>query len=298
MKTQFRFLLLILILALFFPSTAQAALLLQVRPGIYFDSTLVIQNGERVSGDLLLFGGQLTVEEGGVLDGDLLAFGTSLDLNGTIRGDVFIFGGDLTLGEQVQIEGDLMVDRTILYPSAKELPVISLFSPFAFLKASHLSPLVSTFKALGSSLLLAFLAFLVALFLERQLRASVQVLVTQPLIAGGLGLLTILVVPLAALVLIVTLIFIPVAFLLLVGLLLLLLFGWIALGMAIGQRVADFFGRQWRLPFSAALGTFLLTLLAAIFDQVPCVGWLPGFLAAVLALGAVLISLSPPRQAA
>lgn len=298
MKTQIRFLLLTLILALFFPSTAQAALLLQVRPGIYFDSTLVIQNGERVSGDLLLFGGRLTVEEGGVLDGNLLAFGTSLDLNGTIRGDVFVFGGDLTLGEQVQIEGDLMVDRTILYPSAKELPIISLFSPFAFLKALHLSPLVPTFKALGTSLLLALLAFLISLFLERQLLNSAQVLVSQPLIAGGLGLLTILVVPLMALVLTVTLVFIPIGILLLLALALALLFGWIVLGLELGQRLTDFFGRQWRIPVRAALGTFLLTLLAALFNQVSCVGWLPGFLAAVLGLGAVLISLSPPRQAA
>lgn len=289
MKTRTRFLLLLLALALFLPSAAQAAAL-QIQPGIYFGSTVVIKKGETVHGDFLLFGGQFILEEGATLDGSLLAFDTSINLNGTVRGDVLIWGGDLVMGEQVRIEGDVMVERTLLYPSGKEIPVSPLSSALYRLITFRFSPLLATFQILGESLLLALLAFILALFLERQLLNSAQVLVSQPLIAGGLGLLTVLVVPLMALVLTVTLIFIPIGVLLLIALAVALLIGWIALGLELGQRLADFFHRHWRLPVCAALGTFLLTFLATLFGKVPCVGWLPGFLAAVLGLGAVLMS--------
>lgn len=297
MKTQIRFafLLLILISALLSPSPARA-IALQVQPGIYFGNVIVIKKGEIVHGDFLLFGGQFILEEGATLDGNLLAFGTSLNLNGTVQGDVFIWGGDLTVGEQVRIEGDVMVDRTLLYPSGREIGVSPLSSALYRLITSRFSPLLATFQILGESLLLALLAFILSLFMERQLLASAQALVSQPLVAGALGLLTLLIVPLAALVLTVTLIFIPVGILLLLGLALVLLFGWTVLGLELGQRLTDFFGQSWRLPTRAALGTFLLTLLVAIWSQVPCIGWLPGLLVAVLGLGSVLMSLPLTQQ--
>lgn len=292
MNAQIRFplLLLFLISALLFPAPAQA-LFLQVRPGIYFDQQILIRSGEIVHGGFLLFGGHLTLEENAVLDGDVLAFGASLNLNGTVRGDVLIWGGELVTGEKVNIEGDVIVERTILYPSGKEIPFSPPSAIWKGLFAFSFSPLLNAFQILGQSLILGFFAFVLALFLERPLQNGAQALVSQPLIAGGLGLLTVLVIPLSALVLAITLIFIPLSFLLLILLALALLVGWVVLGLELGERLVDLLGRPWRFPSRVALGTFLLTLLALLLMQLPCVGWLPGALAAMLGLGAFLMSL-------
>ncbi len=282
--------LLITFLLTFFLLPGRASAAAQIAPGIYFGRTLTIQNGETVNGDLILFDSRLFVEEGGILNGDLLAFDSQIELKGTVTGDVITFGGSLGLDEQAQIDGDLITQNTLRREAATEFSDGS--SPFSLLSfLRHLrSPILSGFKVLIESLLLAVLAFVAALFLERQLQETAQALTTQPLIAGGLGMLTFLVVPLLALVLLITILLIPVALLLILGLLLALLFGWISVGLAIGRRLADFFRQEWRFPWLAALGTFVLTLLSGILNAIPCVGWMVGFLAALLGLGATLIT--------
>ncbi|MEJ5241602.1 MAG: polymer-forming cytoskeletal protein [Anaerolineales bacterium] len=282
--------LLITFLLTFFLLPGRASAAAQIAPGIYFGRTLTIQNGETVNGDLILFDSRLFVEEGGILNGDLLAFDSQIELKGKVSGDVITFGGRLVLDERAQIDGDLITRNTVRRESATEFSETS--SPFSLLPLwrQMRSPVFSGLTILLESLLLAVLAFVAALFLERQLEETAQALTTQPLIAGGLGMLTFLVVPLLALVLLITILLIPVALLLILGLLLALLFGWISVGLEIGRRLANFFHREWRFPWLAALGTFMLTLLSGIFNTIPCIGWMVGFLAALLGLGATLIT--------
>jgi hypothetical protein len=88
-----------------------------------------------------------------------------------------------------------------------------------------------------------------------------QTIATQPVISGALGLLTLVVTPALFLVLAITIILIPLG---LIGLLifgLALLFGWIALGLDMGNRMATLFHTQWSTPVSAGLGTLVLSLV-------------------------------------
>ena len=88
----------------------------------------------------------------------------------------------------------------------------------------------------------------------------------------------------------ITIILIPVAF---IGLLILafaVAFGWIAIGLEVGQRISRMFHQDWALPLSAALGTFVLNFVANGIGFIDCVGWLVPFLIGILGLGAVLLS--------
>jgi len=300
MKTRFWiFCSLFLLLFLAFPAQAQTT---RVRPGIYFDSALVIQSGETVEGDLLLFNSMLTIEkagalkgdllmfnsgldagEGALLSGDLLAFNSTLRLDGEISGDLLTFGGALWKGDRARIDGELLTEGTLHLktpPSFSQASFLSSFSPWGLL------PWV---RVLGTAILLALLALTVTLFLEYPLQRTARFIVLQPILSGGLGLLTLLVAPLLILVLVITLVFIPLALLLMMALLLSLLFGWISLGLELGDRLLRLFARRWPLPWTAALGTFLLTLFTAAMGEIPCVGWLVGFTAALLGLGATFL---------
>jgi len=91
-------------------------------------------------------------------------------------------------------------------------------------------------------------------------------------------------------VLAITIIFIPVA---LIGLLVLgfaIAFGWIAIGLEVGQRMARMFHQEWALPLSAALGTFVLYFVANGIGFIQCIGWIVPFLISMLGLGAVVLS--------
>ena len=123
-------------------------------------------------------------------------------------------------------------------------------------------------------------------------------IIAQPLTAGGLGLLTLVAVPVILLalamlsILIITLIItVPLMVIVAMALGMALLFGWIAVGYEVGQRFTKAIHQEWHPAFSAGLGTFALTLIAASLTNIPvlsCIGWLVPFLLSIAALGAVL----------
>ena len=108
-----------------------------------------------------------------------------------------------------------------------------------------------------------------------------------------MGLLTVVVAPIAIVLSIVTLILIPLAPIIVVALVVAGVFGWIAIGYEVGQRFTQAIHQNWHPAFSAGLGTFALTLVAKVLTGIPvlnCVGWLVPFLLSMAALGAVLMT--------
>src|SRR6185503_14306304 len=94
-----------------------------------------------------------------------------------------------------------------------------------------------------------------------------------PAVSGGLGLLTLIAVPVILIVLSITVILIPVA--LLAGLLygMAIVFGWLALGAVVGERLAAAFNRPAaNMALVTALGTLLLSLVMGILGTIDCIG--------------------------
>jgi hypothetical protein len=115
--------------------------------------------------------------------------------------------------------------------------------------------------------------------------------------SGGIGLLTVLVAPLAVAILSITIILIPVAF---IGVLLLLfawLFGIIALGQEVGERFTHSINQSWAPVVTTGFGTFLLMLVGGYIGLIPCVGWLAPALLGLLGIGAVAVTWFGSRSA-
>ena len=75
----------------------------------------------------------------------------------------------------------------------------------------------------------------------------------------------------------------------------LFIFGWTAVGLEIGRRLARMLNKDWALPVSAGVGTFLLTLVWAGISElggvfVLCGGWLLLLVPVVLALGSAVMT--------
>jgi hypothetical protein len=170
------------------------------------------------------------------------------------------------------------------------------------------NPLISVLNGFGQSLGIAILAMLLMLFLAPHADRVAHAIMAQPLTAGGLGLLTVIVAPIAIVVSVITLILIPLAPIIVIALAVAAVFGWIAIGYEVGQRFTKAIHQNWHPAFSAGLGTFVLTLVAKILTGIPvlnCVGWLVPFLLSMAALGAVLMTrfgtqsvVAPNEQAA
>ena len=284
---------------------------------VIFGQSYTLKSGETLNGDLLVFGGSATIEAGATVSGNTVLFGGSLVVNGQVTGDVAVTGGSLTIGSSAHIHGNLAtvgasLDRADgsqidgqIYNTATswvgsgsngQNPVPPLVTPptpviphFNF----NFNPFLSVVNAFGQALGLAVLAMLVMLFLAPHADRVAHAVIAQPLTAGGLGLLTIIVAPFALVLLVITLILIPVAAVVVVALVVAGTFGWIAIGYEIGQRFTLAIHQEWHPAFSAGLGVFALTLVSSALTGIPvlnCVGWLGPFLLGLAGLGAVIMS--------
>jgi cytoskeletal protein CcmA (bactofilin family) len=283
---------------------------------VIFGQSYTLKNGETLTGDLLVFGGTATIEHGAVVNGNVVLFGSTLVINGEVSGDVADVGGSVTLGSTAHLHGNLttvgasldraqgaQVDGQVTNTGSSmngasttpTNPVIPGNQTTRMLEnlISNFNPFGPILNAFGQALGLAVLAMLVMLFLAPHADRVAHAVIAQPLVAGGLGLLTIIVAPIAIVLLTITIILIPVVVILVIALFVAGVFGWIAIGYEIGQRFTTAIHQNWHPAFSAGLGVFGLTLVANALTGIPvlnCVGWLVPFLLGLAGLGAVIMS--------
>ncbi|MGA2504366.1 MAG: polymer-forming cytoskeletal protein [Anaerolineales bacterium] len=283
---------------------------------VIFGQSYTLKNGETLTGDLLVFGGTATIEEGATVNGNVVLFGSTLVVNGEVSGDVAVAGGSVTLGSTAHLHGNLttvgasldraqgaQVDGQVTNTATSlngtttngTNPIIPGTQTTRVIEniISNFNPFGPILNAFGQALGLAVLAMLVMLFLAPHADRVAHAIIAQPLVAGGLGLLTIIVAPIALVLLTITIILIPVVVILIVALFVAAVFGWIAIGYEIGQRFTTAIHQNWHPAFSAGLGVFALTLVANALTGIPvlnCIGWLVPFLLGLAGLGAVIMS--------
>lgn len=290
------------LIVLIVPGTALAKGLHEDK--VVFGGTYTLESGQVLDGNLIVFGGSATLEVASRVQGDVVVFGGTLDAQGEITGsvigigglitldntasvgkDVVVFGANLDQALGAEIEGEVLNGLTgplaLSIPGEMRIPRFQLsFNPvfqFAWF-------MIRVF-------LWAILAVVLVLFLPRQFAQISHTAIHQPLISGGLGLLTVLILPVFLLILLITLICSPLS---LLGVLLLSVawgFGLIALGLELGNRLAAMMKQDWAPALSAGVGTFLLILvLNGLQAVIPCFGWVFPALAGVVGLGAVLLT--------
>ncbi len=269
---------------------------------VVFGDTYRLGSGQTLQGNLAVLGGTATLEAGSQVNGDAALMGGTLDINGTITGNVSTLGGTLFLGDNAVVMGDVTMMGGTLHRSAGAQINGSLvnggFQPFEFnfptrplgWVSNILAPIGNILAGLFFSILMAALAILVGLLWPRPTERVANSLTGQPAITGGLGLLTAIVAPALLVMLAITILLIPLSLLGFVVLGIAFLFGWIALGLAIGNKIVTLFKQAWNPALTAGLGTLVLGLVAAGIGWIPCVGWMVPVIAALLGLGGVVVT--------
>lgn len=298
---------LVVIVTLALPVTAFAQ---ETQDGrVVLGGSFTLEAGETMDGDLVVLGGNVTLEETSNLEGSLLIMGGSAVVAAHITGDVVVMGGNVDLLNPAHVEGDIVsfggnvdqAERSIVegdvitedgfdfpfgpriipsVPSAPRVPSIR----------ANWRPVINLLWFAFRTLMLAALAVLVVMFWPEPTARASEAVVSQPLATGGIGLLTFLVAPIVLIMLLITILLSPISLLGVVLLLVAAVFGWIAVGLEVGERLAK--SVKWELhPAAAAgLGTLLLTFVIGGIGMVPCVGWIAPFIVASLGLGGVILT--------
>ncbi len=263
-----------------------------------------LKSGEVLGGNLFVLSGVVTLEKNSRVNGDVFVASGSLRVDGTVGGDLFAASGNVDLGSTSRVDGNVNVVAANLNRAEGAQVGGDVYQgtggPFIFTPpvgvktpalGVRLQPLWDVLWFILRCFLWAALAVLVALFLPRPSERVAHAVVAQPLASGGLGCLTVLVVPILLVVVAITIIGIPLS---LLGALLLAAswaYGLIALGTEVGKRFAQATHLEWALPVSAGLGTFaLIFVINGINVLVPCIGWLVPAFVGMIALGAVLLT--------
>lgn len=271
---------------------------------VIIGNTFRLESGETLDGSLLIIGGTASTAVDTAVNGDLVLIGGTLAINGSVDGDIVSIGGVVNLQDSAVVNGGLtMIGASLTRsPSAQISGSISEETPrfldFDFLDENGLNlpfkpavkPLNKILTAAFQSLVMAVLAVLVGLLLPRNLKNSVAALVREPVVNGGVGLLTVVVAPVILVLLTITIILIPVTLLAAIALGLAIVFGNIVVGYEIGNRLSAVFKDTWHPSIAAGIGTLLLSLVTGLAGVIPCVGWVLGFIASILGLGAVVTS--------
>ena len=281
---------------------------------VVFGGSYRLESGDTLDGSLAVFGGQAVLEEDSTVTGDIIITGGTLDIYGEVEGDVTAIGGTVYLGDSAKIHGDVAtvgsslkrsedadirgnltfnVPNDITIPSVPILPGLNFLTrPGSWIPSLNIDfePIGKVMGALFQSIALAALAILVSLFLEKPTNRIVNSILAQPIVSGSIGLLSLVVIPGVLLVMAITLILIPISLLGFLGLFLSIIFGWVAIGFEVGNRMSTMFKNAWSAPVAAGIGTFTMTIVVKFFGWIPCIGWIIPTFVLILGLGGIILS--------
>ena len=323
--------LIIILCALFAAPIMAASEDAQGRGGVRI-GPFTLEQGNTTSGDLVVFGGPVTLEKASYFDGDLTVFGVfvmedgvTLDgqlvvlgeasVAGLVDGNVFV-AGPVYLDEEAYIDGDLSVVGQVsqeegAFVAGEIIPIdednwdlpfnIGIPDPVVSPAAPQiedirvpfwLKTLTAIAKTFATVLILTLLSLVVASLWPQQIERVGRTIEEAPLISFGTGLLTLVLVILAAVLLIITICLSPFAIIGLIVVSLGGLLGWIAIGLVLGRRVLSglFNQPQPKTVLAAVVGTGLLTILLAMSQVFGVLQTLLTFLLVPPAVGAVLLT--------
>lgn len=252
---------------------------------------IVVAQGERVDGDVVVVGGNAIVD--GVVTGNVVAVGGYVSASGQVDGDVIAVGGYVVLRSTARVGGDSAAigGRVEREPGAQvggDIASVPILDPqfLSFLVFIGLLQAVVSLVALLLAALLSVAAF------PGQVKVVESTLRQAPWASVATGLAVLVVFIILAVPLVFTIIGLPLAIL---GLIVATLFGLSALGALVGDRIlAAFRAGQSGYLAKAIVGVLVIWLVGII----PVLGGLVSFFVTLFAVGAVALSrfgnISPP----
>lgn len=265
-----------------------------------------VASGE-ITGDLMVFGGAVLIQDSAVINGDLVVYGGQVDVLGTIGGDINGSVGLMTIDGAVEGDVDLDVqtltvtsqagiDGSLDYVSRQEANIrqgadiggdvdrveLSPWGTGDGLRAQLFSPLVRTLWLLAAGVVMIALA--------PRFAAAVGGNVRRPWIPALVGLGSMVLLPIIAILLMVSVIGIPVGVILLALFLISLYLSQVVVGQRLGALILP---RSWKdgsrgfLLLSMTLGVILIS--AFRFVPLPFISTVVNLLVAIVGLGAMVL---------
>jgi cytoskeletal protein CcmA (bactofilin family) len=259
-----------------------------------------------VGGDVIVLGGKVNIPSRAKIGGDLILAGGQVDVRGSVGGDITGNVGQLTLGgtvsgnvdvatSSIDIRNTTVISGNLTYHSNVEGDVSSSAEIRGTVDRPSSNPWDSVLDRGGFfgpilralwSLVVGVALILVAPGIAQAVSTSAR----RPLAAAGVGLLALIVVPILAVILMVSVIGLPVGLLLITGYLIALYLSQVAVGLAIGRFILPHGwhdGSRGYFLLAMTLGVIILVALRLI--PVPWVATIVGAAVTLWGFGALIM---------
>jgi hypothetical protein len=271
---------------------------------VIFGRDFTLESSDTFDGDLVVFGGNVTIEEDASLNGNLVVIGGTIKSNGETKGDVVVVGGQISLEEAALVTGDVVTvgGQVEQAEGAKiEGDVVNNIAPDIVLPNGRIpptapntpnvpdiptpnfnvsfNPFAEVFWIFFWAVIIAAFSMLLSLFWQPQIERTGNVIITQPLMTGAIGLLAFFI---AAILFLTVIPPILVAFA--------WLFGVVAMGSQVGERFSKAVNQVWSPVLTIGFGTFLLMLVGGAIGLVPCLGGVVLFLLGMVGVGGSVVT--------
>jgi len=289
---------------------------------VIWNEDYTLGKDEWLDGDLVVFNGDVTLETNSRVEGSAVIWNGSANVEGTVEGDLVVSGGDIYLGDSAVVQGDVVcswncdfeseegarVDGSVVegipfpnFPFERwrnfpRIPIPAPSPPTSRVPGLEqmLAWILRVVRDVVGILVVAAVAGLVALICPHQTTRVGQTVVEAPWPSFGIGLLTAAAAAVLIIALAITICLSPVAALAALALGAAGLFGWIAVGALVGERLLRALKAREIAPlWAAGLGTLVITLIGVGLSIALCLapfGWLMVFVLGCLGLGAVVLT--------
>ncbi len=310
--------------ALLLPVTTVTAASDQPNDGVViWNEDYTLAEDEELDGDLVVFNGDATLESGSRVKGDVVVWNGNADIDGVVEGNLVASNGDIRLEENAHVQGDVVctwncdieqvedarVDGDLIEgPSLRGIPFGELGEPGLRIEAptfesepfwrsgpEHLLRWIFRIvRRVVTVLVIAAIGGIVALIWPKATDQVGGAVFEAPGTSLGVGFLTIVAGVTLIIALAITICLSPAAALVALALSTAGLFGWIAIGARLGERLLRALNAGEVAPlWSAGLGTLIITLITVGLSTAFCLsplGWLLTFVIGCFGLGAVVLT--------
>lgn len=257
-----------------------------------------------VGSDVFVAGGTINIEQSAIVNNDLIAAGGTIDLNGVINGNAYLSGGQITINgkingdviiknsNKVTINNNAVIKGNLDYQAQQEAlinPDAKIDGSVNFKKIANQNDISSIFKVGITlfSLLMTLATFLLLLVLiyvfPKLMRSVIEKSFAKPWENLGIGFVYLIIVPIAAIILMVTIIGMPIGFLALGLYAVTLGIAKLLVPILAGVLIFKWLGKEkiYRLDWVTVLVGVIITFLIGL---IPVIGWLALFVLFLFAL--------------
>lgn len=262
----------------------------------------VLRKHEKIDGNIVGIGTTLVIEDGAAVMGDISLIGGQMDISGSVAGDINVFAGTTHIYETAIISGGInqIAHQINVDPGAHITGEINTFALPMQLSSENVGGLEETLSWVRpagwiafqfiKNLILVFITVLIIFLFKKPTLRVARCIKKQIAVSWGTGLLVMIAAPIVSLVLLITICLSPIGIILILGFLLANIWGWAGISFVIGDNIARWLKLDWPEEADAAAGAVLLGLGSTLLAFLPCIGFMISMMVSAVGLGGIVLS--------